>query len=151
MNPEQDRPDHIRIVYDRAGRTGPNRHAVRTSMEADVCSWLFAHGIAHLHAGEVFTVRLGARHQPAVYVPDIILHDSLPDGRRVLIETHQSHVPKEGGSRLLAAFRREHGGKFLLIIIARPQELRNLDPGSYDLVTDPADLAELLTVLPVPR
>jgi hypothetical protein len=120
-------------------------------MEAAVCDWLMEQGIAHRHAAGIFTVRLGARRRAAVYVPDIVLHDPLPDGRVIIIEPHHVHVPKEGGTRLLAAFRRENGAEFFLIAVAHAQDMKNIDRSSYDVLVDIQSLDVLLGVLPIPR
>jgi|WetSurMetagenome_2_1015567.scaffolds.fasta_scaffold79484_2 hypothetical protein len=140
----------IRIVYNRPGFDTANRHHVRSRMEAKVCDWLQSHGVAHRHASEVFTVPAGPGRVPTVYVPDILLHDRTADGKTIIIEPYQVHVPKGGGTRLLAAFRKMMKKKYYVIVIARKPDFKNLVKGSYDLRLDIERLDFLAKRIPLP-
>ncbi len=141
----------VRIVFDRAGFDTAGRHHVRSRMEERVCEWLLAHGVAHRHASEVFTVPTGPGRVPTLYVPDIILHDRAPDGRGIIIEPFQLHVPKGGGTRLLAAFRKSMRHRYRLIIVARAKDFHTIVRGSYDLLIDADRLDTLARRIPVPE
>jgi len=141
----------VRIIFNRAGFANRRGHHVRSRMEAAVCEWLFGRGIAHRHAGEVFTVPAGAGKVPTIYVPDIILHDRGPDGRLIIIEPYQVNTPKGGGTRLLAAFRREMSARYAVIVVTKRRNMKNVIAGSYDALVD-ADHLEMLTrLVPTPR
>jgi hypothetical protein len=141
----------IRIVYHRPGFDTAGRHHVRSRMEAKVCDWLQSHGVAHRHAAEVFTVPAGPGRAPAVYVPDILLHDRTADGKVIIIEPYQVHVPKGGGTRLLAAFRKMMKKEYHIIVIAREQDFKNLVKGSYDVRLDIRQLDLLAKRIPLPQ
>lgn len=143
-------PGGVRIMYTRAGFEAFPGHIVRSRMEATVCRWLLEHNVAHRHGSEVFTVPSGRGRPPAVYVPDIVLHDPAPDGRRILIEPHQVNVPREGGTRLLAAFRRVMKSRYAVIMIARRADFLHLVRGSYDVLIDVDRIESLLSRIPVP-
>lgn len=138
----------IRIVYDRPGFDTVHRHHVRSRMEATVCGWLMDHGVAHRHASEVFTVPAGPGRVPTLYVPDIVLHDRTADGRVIIIEPHQVNVPKGGGTRLLAAFRKLMKDRYYLIVVARKVDFRNIVKGSYDVLLDIGNLDTLARRIP---
>ncbi len=138
----------IRIVYGRPGYDTQYNHRVRSRMEAAVCDWLMQHGIAHRHASEVFALSVGSENIPNVYVPDIVLHDRRPDGKIILIETHQVNSPKQGGTRLLAAFRAQMKRTYFLIVIARVRDMKTILNGSYDVLVDFEKLDSLERKLP---
>ena len=119
-------------------------------MESVICSWLMDHGVAHRHASEVFTVRYGATHAPRVYVPDIILHDRNSDSKRVIIEVVDTYFAKEGGTRLLAAFRSQMKSDYFTIIIAKRHYLHKVLRSAYDVLLDFKKLDLLERRLPFP-
>jgi len=142
----------VRIVYNRVGFESRVGHLVRSKMEAAVCDWLMAHGIAHRHGSEVFTVRTGATRTPTVYVPDIILHDKDKLGRSVIIEPFDAATPRVGGTRIIAAFKREKKKDYHVIIIVKKQQMSKVLKEAYDLLVDFKDLDVLLKKLPqIPR
>lgn len=140
----------IRIVYDRPGFDTAHHHHVRSRMEAKVCDWLMAHGVAHRHASEVFTVPTGPGKTPTLFVPDIVLHDRTSDGRVIIIEPRQVNVPKAGGIRLLAAFRRLMKKRYSVIVVARKADFKNIVRGSYDALVDVESLDTLARRIPLP-
>jgi len=119
-------------------------------MEATVCQWLIDHGVAHRHASEVFAVRAGAAGVTAIYVPDIILHDKNKQGKTVIIEPIHAYVPKEGGSRLIAAFRKDLKAKYFIIIIANRHYKHKILKSAYDVLIDFDNLNALEKKLPLP-
>jgi hypothetical protein len=141
----------VRIVYDRPGFDTASHHHVRSRMEARVCDWLLFHGVAHRHASEVFTVPTGPGRVPTLYVPDILLHDRAKDGRIIILEPFQVHVPKGGGTRLLAAFRRMMKKRYHLIVIARARDFSHIVKGSYDVLLDANRLDSLAKRIPLPE
>lgn len=120
-------------------------------MEAAVCEWLIAHRIAHQHASEVFAVKSGAAGVPVMYVPDIILHDRDRQGKTIIIEPIHAYAPKGGGSRVLAAFRKEMRGKYYVIVIVRKHYMHKVLKGAYDLLVDFDNLDVLLKKIPLAR
>jgi hypothetical protein len=107
--------------------------------------------VAHRHASEVFTVPTGPGRVPTLYVPDIILHDRTTDGRIIIIEPYQVHVPKGGGTRVLASFRKIMKHRYQVIMIARSQDFRNIVKGSYDILVDAERLEALAKRIPLPE
>lgn len=145
-----DQKNHeVRIVYKRAGFENTHKHIVRSRMEGMVCEWLMQKGIAHRHASEVFTIVSAVGKDPSVYVPDIILYDKY-NGRTVIIEPFQVSVPKGGGTRLFAAFRRKMKDKYSLIVVARKSAKRNFIRGSYDAFVDIERLEQLEKKISLP-
>ena len=146
-----DRSDtEIRIVYDRAGFETPIGHRVRNKMEAAVCEWLISRGMAHRHASEVFTVRMGSAGAPIIYLPDIILHDKKKDGKTIIIEPFHTYVPKEGGTRVFAAFRKQLKSKYYIIMIAKRHYMHKILKDAYDVLIDFDKLHLLEKKLPFP-
>lgn len=139
----------VRIRYDRPGFETANHHHVRGSIEAAVCAWLMKHHIAHRHASEVFTI-VRKNKMPEIFVPDIILHDKLDDGRGVVIEPVQAGAPKGGGSRLLAAFRKQLGEQYFVIVVARRSTRHKLVRGSFDTLVAFENLGMLAKKIPHP-
>ncbi|HET6273860.1 MAG TPA: hypothetical protein VFG32_12855 [Bacteroidota bacterium] len=142
-------PPTVRIVYHREGFESPIGHLVRNRMEATVCDWLVKHGIAHRHASEVFAVKTGAARVPNIYVPDIILHDRNPQGKTIIVEPIHTYAPKDGGSRLLASFRKELKSKYYVIVIAKKHYLHKVQKGAYDVLIDFDNLDLLLKKIPL--
>jgi hypothetical protein len=144
-------PDRgVQIHLDRAGFETASRHRVRCRMEALVCAWLQERGIAHRHASEVFTVSPGPDKAPALYLPDIVLHDRMPGGKKVIIELFQMHVPKPGGTRMLAAFRSGMKKHCRLILVARAGDFGHIARDAYDVLIDIDHLDTLARRIPRP-
>mgnify|MGYP001583433887 CR=1 FL=1 len=138
----------VRIIYNRAGFESKVGHPVRTKMEAKVCDWLMSHRIAHRHASEIFTVRVGPAGMPAVYVPDIILHDRDKSGRTVIIEPFEAYTPKAGSTRIIATFRKEMQKDYYVIIITKKNQVGKILKDAYDVMLDIDRLDELEKKLP---
>ena len=138
----------VRIIYHRAGFESRVGHQVRSTIESVVCDWLMDHKIAHRHASEVFTVRIGAAATPTVYVPDIILHDKDKSGRTVIIEPYDAYTPKVGSSRMIAAFRKEMAKDYFIIMIAKKQQMHKVLKDAYDVLVDVEHLDGLQKKLP---
>jgi hypothetical protein len=149
--PLRDSDSEVSIVYSRDGFESPAGHHVRSKMESVICSWLMDHGVAHRHASEVFTVRYGAAREPRVYVPDIILHDRNSDGKRVIVEIVDTYFAKEGGTRLLAAFRSQMKSDYFTIIIAKKHYLHKVLRSAYDVLLDFKKLDLLERRVPFPK
>ncbi len=140
----------VRIVFERPGFQNVHQHVVRSPMEEKVCDWLMQRHIAHRHASEIFTIVMGPRRTPFIYVPDIVLHDPTPGGKTIIIEPYQANVPKKGGTKLLGAFRRQTGGKYHLILIANRQYKKYILKGSYDVLIEFERLDTLEKKIPAP-
>ena len=146
-----DRSDtEVRIVYDRAGFETPIGHHVRNKMEAAVCEWLISRGIAHRHGSEVFTVKMGSAGAPIIYLPDIILHDKKKDGKTIIIEPFHTYAPKEGGTRVFAAFRKQLKSKYYIIMIAKRHYMHKILKDAYDVLIDFDKLHLLEKKIPFP-
>ncbi len=126
----------VRIIYHRAGFESKVGHQVRSTIESVVCDWLMDHGIAHRHASEVFTVRIGAAATPTIYVPDVILHDKDKSGRKVIIEPYDAYTPKVGSTRIVAAFRKEMAKDYCIIMVAKKQQMHKVLKEAYDVLVD---------------
>jgi hypothetical protein len=140
----------VRIIYHREGFESRVGHHVRTKMEAVMCEWLMNHRIAHRHGSEVFTVRMGVAGTPTVYVPDIILHDKDKLGRTVIIEPFDAYSPRMGGTRIIAAFRKEMKDGYYIIFIAKKQHLSKVLKEAYDVLVDFDNLDGFEKILPQP-
>jgi hypothetical protein len=140
----------VRILYERAGFKTRIGHLVRNKMEAAVCEWLIDRGVAHRHASEVFTVKMGATRAPSIYVPDIILHDKNKDGKTVIIEPLHSYAPKYGGTRIFAAFRKQLKRKYYIIMIAKKHYMHKILKDAYDVLIDFEKLHLLEKKIPFP-
>jgi hypothetical protein len=141
----------VRIVYHREGFESPIGHLVRSRMESVVCEWLIANGIAHRHASEVFAVALGPTRTPAIYVPDIILHDKNKNGKTVIIEPIQISAPKGAGTKVFAAFRSQMKDKYYIIVVAKKQSARSIMKDAYDAFIDFDKLHLLKRRIPFPK
>lgn len=140
----------VRIVYSRGGFESKVGHHVRSKMEAAVCEWLMEHAVAHRHGSEMFTVRVGASGTPTAYVPDIVLHDKDELGRTVLIEPFDASIPRIGGTRIIATFRKEMKRDYHVIIIAKKQQMNKVLGEAYDVLLDYGNLDDLVKMLPCP-
>jgi hypothetical protein len=140
----------VRILYHRAGFESSVGHHVRSKMEATVCEWLMQHSIAHRHANEMFTVRTGVAGTPTVYVPDIILHDKDREGRAIIVEPFDAYTPRQGSTRIIAAFRKQMEKEYFVVIVARKQHKKKVQKEAYDILVDFDKLDGLLKHLPVP-
>ena len=141
----------VSIVYHREGFESPAGHLVRTKMESGICQWLMAHGVAHRHASEVFTVRHGATKAPGVFVPDIILHDKNSDGKFVIIEVVDSYVTKSKGMKLLSSLRSYSRSNYHVIVVAKKHVLPRILRSAYDVLLDFKKLDLLERRIPIPR
>ena len=148
MKPEYE--TEVRIVYHRVGFESKAGHQVRTKMEASICDWLMSRRIAHRHGSEIFTVRFGATRTPTVYVPDIVLHDKDKAGKTVLIESYDAVSPRVGGSRIIAAFRREMQKEYSVVIVAKKGQRKKILKEACDLLVDFENLDQLEKNLPLP-
>lgn len=141
----------VSIVYHREGFQSPAGHLVRTKMESVICQWLMAHGVAHRHASEVFTVRHGATNAPSLFVPDIILHDKNSDGKFVIIEAVDSNVTKSKVTRLLSGFRSQAESNYYVIVVAKKHFMPKILRSAYDLLLDFKKLDLLERRVPIPE
>ena len=137
-------------MYRREGFESPAGHLVRTKMESAICQWLMDHEVAHRHASEVFTVRHGAANAPALFVPDIILHDKNSDGKFVIIEIVDSYVTKSAGTKLLSSFRSQSKSKYFIIVVAKKHFMPKIVRSSYDYLLDFKKLDLLERRVPIP-
>ena len=138
----------VHIVYHRVGFESKAGHHVRSRMEAMVCDWLMSHRVAHRHGSEVFTVRLGARATPTVYVPDIVLHDTDKSGKTVILEPFDASTPRVGSTRIIACFRKEMNKNYSIIFIVKNRQKNKVLKGAYDVLVDFSDLDALEKYLP---
>lgn len=138
------------ITYHRAGFESTAGHHVRSTMEAAVCDWLMNNRIAHRHMSEMFTIRIGAVGTPTLYVPDIILHDKDKSGRTIIIEPFDAYTPKQGNTRIIAAFKKEMKDSYYVIVIARKNQSNKVLKDAYDLLVDFEKIDTLLKKLPKP-
>ena len=141
----------VSIVYHREGFESPVGHLVRTKMESGICQWLMAHGVAHRHASEVFTVRYGATKAPSLFVPDIVLHDKNRDGKFVIIEVVDSYVTKSAGTKLLDSFRSQSKNDYYIIVVAKRHFMTKVLKSSYDVLIDFKKLDLLERRVPIPE
>ena len=115
-----------------------------------MCEWLMQHSIAHRHANEMFTVRIGVAGSPTVYVPDIILHDKDGEGRTVIVEPFDAYTPRQGSTRIIALFRKQMEKEYFIVIVARKQHKKKVLKDAYDILVDFENLDGLIRHLPLP-
>jgi hypothetical protein len=140
----------VRFLYHRTGFESAAGHHVRSKMESVVCDWLMHHSIAHRHASEMFTVRIGVAGSPTVYVPDIILHDKDSAGRTVIIEPFDAYTPRQGSTRIIACFRKEMKKEYFIVVVVKKQHMKKVLKDAYDLLIDFDNLDRLEDQLPLP-
>lgn len=123
----------------------PNEHVVRSQMEAALCEHLSAQAVPHEHGALFFEVQI-ARDRHATFVPDIALTEAQKDGRAILLEPLASVRPG-GGVRRLAAFLRQYGRQYFLVVVAKRVLLHHIPEEAYDALVPLEDFAQLDALL----
>lgn len=122
-----------------------NGHVVHSHMEAALCEHLAARAVPHDHSTLVFEVEL-APERHATFIPEIVLTEDRKDGRRIIVEPIGSVQPG-GGVRRLAAFRRQFGGEYFLVVVAKRVVIPHVPEDASDALVPLEDFSLLDALL----
>ncbi len=102
---------------------------IRSELEAEICEILNDLGVAHAHTPRHFEVHL-EDGKVAAYSPDIVVRGRGREGKTVVFEAIKNHrdpdIPK------VAAFRRQYGQEFYVILVGKEDHLDRVPAESFD-------------------
>jgi hypothetical protein len=114
-------------------------------MEAALCDFLMANGLAHEHSAGGFELEVGTGAL-RLYIPSLTLTDLKKDRAAVIIEPIDSVHPGSGVRRL-QSLRRERGQDYFVIIVARQPLHSQIPRDAYDAIFPLENFEPLLLFL----
>lgn len=114
---------------------------MRSKLEAEVCAILNDLGLAHAHTPRHFEVRLDGNRM-AAYSPDIVVRGRGREGKTVVFETLES--PRDPDVEKVAAFRKQYGQEFYVIVVAHDDVLARIEEQCYDESSTPEAMQSFL-------
>ena len=114
---------------------------MRSRLEADICGILNDLGLAHAHTPRHFEVCL-EQGRVAAYSPDIVVRGRGREGKTVVFETIESL--RDPDVEKVAAFRKQYGQEFYVILVTGEEVLARIDEGCYDESSTPEAMQSFL-------